>query len=172
MKGAGGGSYAVPCSDPAILVGELKEAVVKRMCSESDGCSPEDYRLILVGTESIISDKDVVGEVLRDGDCLILQGMLQLLLGTVNLNRLHSSNLPHGCVQKLGTAMIYWAIPLGDSFLSYLVGTSGMPEFSANCCGGGLTNLYGGDSTNLPTYTLYPTQYFLSCSFQMYLNET
>ena len=129
VKSASGESHVVPCSDATILVGALKEAAVKRLCSEIDGCSPGAYRLVLAGTESVVSDQDVVGEVLQDGDCLLLQSKC-------SINPKMRVYTP----------------------LSNPVGANPTPEFSANCCGGGLfsDNLYGADSTNLPTYTLYP----------------
>lgn len=74
VKSASGESHVIPCSDASVLVEKLKEAAVKRLCSESDGCRPGSYELVLAGTESIISDQDVVGDVLQDGDCLILRG--------------------------------------------------------------------------------------------------
>ena len=72
MKKANGGSHVVPCNDPAVLVGNLKEDIVKKLCS--DDSNSERYSLALAGTESIISDQYVVGKVLQDGDSLLLMG--------------------------------------------------------------------------------------------------
>ncbi len=62
----------VPCGDPAGLVEALKKAILERLCKAD--VPSEQYRLSLAGcTEAAISDKDVVQEVLRDGDCLLLK---------------------------------------------------------------------------------------------------
>jgi hypothetical protein len=74
VKSASGDSHLVPCGDTTVLVERVKEAAVKRVCGESNGCSPGNYRLLLAGTDSVINDKDVVEDVLQDGDCLLLQG--------------------------------------------------------------------------------------------------
>ncbi len=72
VKNANGECFVIPCEDATASVGKLKESVKRRLCSESDTPS-EHFRLILAGTESIISDQDVIQDVLRDGDCLLLQ---------------------------------------------------------------------------------------------------
>ena len=61
----------VPYGDPAGLVEGLKKAILERLC---EGEAPsEHYSLSLAGCGAAISDKDVIQEVLRDGDCLLLK---------------------------------------------------------------------------------------------------
>lgn len=75
----GSSSHVVPCQDASVTVRALKENVVKRLCDadSSDSYSAADddvqYQLLLAGTESALEDRDVVQDVLQDGDCLILQ---------------------------------------------------------------------------------------------------
>lgn len=74
----GGSSHVVPCQDVSVTVRALKENVVKRLrdtngCSDSSADDDVQYRLLLAGTESALEDRDIVQDVLRDGDCLILQ---------------------------------------------------------------------------------------------------
>lgn len=65
-----GDSYVIPCNDPTAAVSQLKVVTVERLCS---GENVENYRLVLAGTSSIINEKDVIQDVLQDGDCLLLQ---------------------------------------------------------------------------------------------------
>ena len=67
-----GKTTVVPCGDPAGLVEALKKNILERFC-KADAPS-DNYRLSLAGcTEAAVSDGDVVQEVLRDGDCLLLK---------------------------------------------------------------------------------------------------
>lgn len=60
-------SSVIPWSNPGGLVEELKSTIVEKL-SKGDG---KDYQLYLKG--AAISDKDVVQEVLQDGDLIILK---------------------------------------------------------------------------------------------------
>ena len=62
----------VPCGDPGGLVEGLKKAILERLRREGDGPS-DHYTLSLAGSGATISDKDVIQEVLRDGDFLVLK---------------------------------------------------------------------------------------------------
>lgn len=70
---SGGSSQAtvVPYGDPGDLVEGLKKVILERL-REGDGPS-EHYNLSLAGSGATICDKDVIQEVLRDGDCLVLK---------------------------------------------------------------------------------------------------
>lgn len=72
VKRAGKDSQVIPCKDATVLVEKLKETVVKRLCGSEEYA--EGYRLVLAGTGSVVAEKDVVEDVLQDGDCLLLRG--------------------------------------------------------------------------------------------------
>ena len=63
-------AYVIPCSDPSASVKKLKEDVVVRIRGEE--ASSGNCRLILSGSEAILSDKDIISDVLRDGDFITL----------------------------------------------------------------------------------------------------
>lgn len=72
MKSADRGSQVIPCQDATVLVEKLTETVFRRLYG-TEGYA-EGYRLVLAGTGSLLAEKDVIGDVLQDGDCLLLQG--------------------------------------------------------------------------------------------------
>ena len=76
-----GGSQAtvVPCGDPTALVESLKRTILERLCGERAGPS-DQYTLSLAGcTQATLSEKDVIQEVLRDGDCLLLKSQYKTI---------------------------------------------------------------------------------------------
>lgn len=72
---AGGQTYAIPCSEPAASVGVLKSWALDRW-AENNGKKPgeEDelkadwFQLTLSGSGVLLSDKDLIRDVLRDGE--------------------------------------------------------------------------------------------------------
>jgi hypothetical protein len=75
---SGGGepqTYALPCNEPTARVGSLKSLALDRW-SENRGDNSkrgaEGFKLTLSGTGALLSDKDAIQDVLRDGEFLDL----------------------------------------------------------------------------------------------------
>ena len=73
-----GVTFVVPCNDSSGLVGSLKEKIIARFRGEKEesGFESVNYTLTLAGSEAILNDKDVIDDVLQDGDFVTLVGML------------------------------------------------------------------------------------------------
>ena len=71
---AAGQTYAIPCNEPAASVGFLKVQALERWeenKSREGGAEKrraEEFQLTLSGSGALLSDKDVIRDVLRDGE--------------------------------------------------------------------------------------------------------
>ena len=76
--GAAGQTYAIPCNEPGASVGFLKVQALERWRDSSNKKSKkgsggeekkaEEFQLTLSGNGALLSDKDVIRDVLRDGE--------------------------------------------------------------------------------------------------------
>lgn len=67
---AKGDTYVIPCSDTAAKIETLKKEVIGRL--QQAEVVPSEYRLCLGSSKALLCDKDVVGDVLQDGDFINL----------------------------------------------------------------------------------------------------
>lgn len=68
-----GQTYAIPCRDPAASsVGSLVQEVLTRCNAEQSKLDESRYALCLNSSGAILSVKDTVKDVLRDGDFVTL----------------------------------------------------------------------------------------------------
>lgn len=67
-------TYAIPCKEPAASIGLLKDQVLDRWRenngkkSGEDHRKPDSFQLTLSGNGAVLSDKDVIQDVLQDGE--------------------------------------------------------------------------------------------------------
>lgn len=65
--------YVIPCKNLRGSVASLKEDILSRRADiNTEGRDASLYRLALAGSGAILSDKDIIEEVVRDGDVLQL----------------------------------------------------------------------------------------------------
>lgn len=77
-----GQCYVIPCKNAEASVAALKRQVIARCESVGD---ESDYKLVLDSTGALLSDKDAVQDVLKDGDFLTLRKLVTLLRHLVQL---------------------------------------------------------------------------------------
>lgn len=67
-------TYAIPCNEPTITVGVLKSLALDRWSEDNGGGKKESdlFQLTLSGNSAILSDKDLIEDVLRDGEFIDL----------------------------------------------------------------------------------------------------
>ena len=67
-------TYAIPCKEPAARIGLLKAQALDRWTENSgkepgeDERKPDRFQLTLSGNGAVLSDKDVIQDVLQDGE--------------------------------------------------------------------------------------------------------
>ena len=73
-SGAAGQTYAIPCNDASAYISDLKSKALDRW-AETNGKksgrgkrSPDSFQLRLSGNGALLSEKDVIGDVLQDGE--------------------------------------------------------------------------------------------------------
>ncbi len=76
--GLGDCSYVIPCNDAGITVSKLKQDIFVRINGGDAERKCTGYKLILSGNRAVISDADIVGDVLKDGDFLTLRKLSSL----------------------------------------------------------------------------------------------
>ena len=64
-------SYVIPCKELSSTIGELKKSILTRR-PETTVNDLSQYKLCLAGCEAILSDQDLVQDVLQDGDVVLL----------------------------------------------------------------------------------------------------
>ena len=125
---SGGGepqAYALPCNEPTARVGSLKSLALDRWSENRGDNSKRDaegFKLTLSGTGALLSDKDTIQDVLRDGEFLDLCEPLAARLAAPAAQAAHlaTRNLPSagpvgappverdaGCMAKLPTYGLY-----------------------------------------------------------------
>ena len=73
--GGGPQTFAIPCNEPTACVGSLKSLALDRWSENRGDNSKRDaerYKLTLSGTGALLSDKDAIQDVLKDGEFLDL----------------------------------------------------------------------------------------------------
>lgn len=69
--GNGSQTYAIPCNEPTARVASLKSLALDRWSENCGGKSKRDaehFKLTLCGTDALLSDKDAIQDVLKDGE--------------------------------------------------------------------------------------------------------
>ncbi len=63
-------SYVIPCKELSSTIADLKQSILERQSEK--GPNSSELKLTLAGSEAILSDKDLVKDVLQDGDMVQL----------------------------------------------------------------------------------------------------
>ena len=69
--GNGPQTYAIPCNEPTARVASLKSLALDRWsenCGDESKRDPVHFKLTLCGTGALLSDKDAIQDVLKDGE--------------------------------------------------------------------------------------------------------
>lgn len=91
-------SYVIPCKELNSTIADLKQSILERQ-SEKDSNSSE-LKLTLAGSEAVLSDQDLVQDVLQDGDVVQLSKsykLSRLLCAVMHCIAHISAGGPAGC---------------------------------------------------------------------------